>query len=142
MDGLDLSFNATTGDLISTIHHVTIGTRAHSHPRGINGPDPPRPISTVHHQSSGLQPIFNLALLLHSHSLAYAGTVTQPLAATVPQAHIHAHYPLPSQARTRATDTPGRSAPRPATITMRAIVNRDRMKRNRESDNPWRLTSR
>jgi hypothetical protein len=130
MDGLDLSFNATTRDLISNVHHVTIGTRAHSHPRGDNWS---RPTSPNLNRSSSIE---------RSLSLAYAGTVTQPLVAAIPQAHIHAHYPLPSQARTRATDTPGRSAPRPTTITMRAIVNRDRTKRNRESDNPERLTSR
>jgi hypothetical protein len=43
MDGLDLSLNATTGDLISTVHHVTIGTRAPSHPRGDQGSRPTSP---------------------------------------------------------------------------------------------------
>jgi hypothetical protein len=107
---------------------------------GINGPDPPRPISTVNHQSSGLQPIFHLALLPHSISLAYAGMVTQPLAAAVPQAHIHAHYPLPSQARTRATDTSGRSAPNrpqsPCAPSSTAAVRKGTEKATTPGDSP------
>ena len=46
MDGVDLSFNATTGGLISTVQHVINGTRAHSLP-----PFPMTPVTAAHHQT-------------------------------------------------------------------------------------------
>jgi hypothetical protein len=43
MDGVELSFNATTGSLISIVQHVINGTRAHSHP-----PFPTTPVTAAH----------------------------------------------------------------------------------------------